>query len=350
MATQEERDRMLAEYLAVHGSDEDHLSASASESDDDDHFSEDAPMLTGMLSQKCSDRRILFSGHAGDDNFSFASNNTKQWWDCYNPTCSNQQEQMAGQAPPPLRTIEMVGRLGRRQLEVTLHVTAEAHLVALPAPLSFLQQQANQSGDTKVAAVEEEAEEKKDSSDGVFDVTGRGQEMNGGPLEFEFFGSIHRDYMDMGFHLNDPLETGQVPIDCHVNIISKPDSKLPPVKMKQDTRKAPPESNYSVSSFPSDLKKAPPENNYSVSSFPSDLKQAPSENYPMQCFPSELKKAPNSVAMMPDLRKAPPGNHYPTTDTDTNTRNSSTTRKLPPQGLEYLPPAKKRPPPQDLPH
>jgi hypothetical protein len=165
--TQEEQDRMLAEYLALQETRE------VAPADDDSEDGADTTLFEGVLAHSNTSGLLALAGKMnGDEKFAFLSTGPVHW-DPYNLTLSKANDE-SGQTPPPSRMIAMKGTLGSRDVTLTLRLTAEPHLVVIPKP--------------------KKPPPGSEPSDGeFFGVTGWGQEQNAGQhFAFQFSGNVAR--------------------------------------------------------------------------------------------------------------------------------------------------------------
>ena len=206
--SQEEQDRMLAEYVALQESQ-------ARRDGDDDSDDGLAYLMNGVLAHSSENNKLAYAGKADGDNFSFVST-TSVHWDPYNMTLAEAPQEESGQAPPESRMIAMEGTLGERKVTLTLRITAESHMVVGKKPD---EERKKPPPGSKPAEPE------------VFNIMGWGQEENG-PFSFQFTGEIPRMQKDLPIS-QENIQSMQV--QCRLNLQVGEDSrKKPAVGSSQD--------------------------------------------------------------------------------------------------------------------
>lgn len=131
MASQEERNRIMAEYMAqVQGNDDDddddddeaefEPGHDDDDDDDDEDFEDEADdyvLMKGTLARH--DGRLIYKGHVLADTFELKSKQHPLHWSLHHPTKTNADES----SPPRMRTIPMHGMIGKYSAIVDLTIT-----------------------------------------------------------------------------------------------------------------------------------------------------------------------------------------------------------------------------------
>ena len=225
MATQEERDRIMAEHLASQDDDEEEAEFEPDDEDDDDEDDddefdqdddedeEDYILMKGTLSHH--DGHLVYKGHILADTFELKSKPLH--WNMHHPTASSSDET---NSPPRMRTIVMEGNLGKdlTKVDLTLTVNESTSNGARKKDDSASKPTKSGDDDEKSPSKPAAAEAKTDGEDGkkpasvngetgsVCSVFGRGSDASGA---FEFFGTLQ------------PSHKHHVSLECQKRTVTK---------------------------------------------------------------------------------------------------------------------------------
>jgi hypothetical protein len=211
MASQEERDRIMAEYMQAQQGDDDDDEEEAefepgndddSDADDDDAFQaeddddeEDYIMLKGSFARH--DGCLLYKGRVLSETFELKSIEPKVYWEVRQPTKTSADES----TPPRTRRIEMEGSMGKDTVKVELILTVQENGNSHVA-VGKSSGEDDEEEDSKMAAKPSAAK-----SANVYTVYGKG---TASAENFEFLGQL------------DPstAKHNSIPLECRKRMVS----------------------------------------------------------------------------------------------------------------------------------